>query len=108
MENGQRLKGWVDLLVDVGDGWILVDHKSFPGGREECSARALEHSGQLWAYRQAVEQASGRPVLGQWIHFCVSGLLVEVFLQPDRRGQECGAEICEKGDEPSWYPPASS
>lgn len=78
LETGQRVTGWVDLLVDTPNGWILVDHKAFPGRKEEWPHRALEYSGQLSAYRQAVEKVTGRPVLVQWIHFCVGGGLVEV------------------------------
>lgn len=78
LETGQRVAGWVDLLVDTPNGWILIDHKAFPGRKEEWPNRALEYSGQLSAYRRAVEKATGRPVLGQWIHFCVGGGVVEV------------------------------
>ena len=78
LETDQRVAGWVDLLVDTPNGWILIDHKAFPGRKEEWPKRALEYSGQLWAYRRAVEKATGLPVLGQWIHFCVGGGVVEV------------------------------
>jgi ATP-dependent exoDNAse (exonuclease V) beta subunit len=79
-DNGQRLHGWIDLLVDTEAGWILVDHKSFPGSREEWPERALAYSGQLQAYKTAVQRATSRRVLSQWIHFPVSGGLVEVVL----------------------------
>ncbi|MHB8709856.1 MAG: UvrD-helicase domain-containing protein, partial [Desulfuromonadales bacterium] len=77
--NGQRLKGWIDLLVATPQGWLIVDHKSFPGRREEWSAQALVYAGQLAAYRRAVTEATGQPVAGTWIHFCIGGGLVEVL-----------------------------
>ena len=78
--SGQRMQGWIDLLIDTPDGWILIDHKSFPGSRNDWEKRALEYSGQLSAYKQAVEAATSKPVLSQWIHFSVGGGLVEVVL----------------------------
>ncbi|MDO3377180.1 UvrD-helicase domain-containing protein [Geoalkalibacter halelectricus] len=77
--NGQRLNGWIDLLVATPQGWLIVDHKSFPGRREDWSAQALAYAGQLAAYRRAVTEATGQPVLGTWIHFCIGGGLVEVL-----------------------------
>jgi len=74
----QTLVGWADLVLDTAAGWVVVDHKSYPGRREEWAARALEHAGQLAAYARALGQATGRPVVGTWIHFSVGGGLVEV------------------------------
>ncbi len=78
LPNGQRFAGWADLLIDTPAGWILIDHKTFPGKAEEWAQQALGYSGQLDVYRQAVAGATGRPVLSQWIHFCIGGGLVEV------------------------------
>jgi len=56
----------------------VIDHKSSPRPRSEWRAEALEHSGQLAAYRAALE-ACGKRVAGCGIHFPVSGgvLLLE-------------------------------
>jgi len=81
LRSGQRLKGWIDLLVDTPEGWLIIDHKSFPGSRAEWPEHALGYSGQLAAYRQAVQQGTGRPVLSQWIDFCVGGGLVAVVFE---------------------------
>jgi ATP-dependent exoDNAse (exonuclease V) beta subunit len=80
LDSGQRVQGWVDLLIDTADGWVLVDHKSFPGKKEHWEKHALEYAGQLDLYRRAVEQATGKPVRSQWIHFCIGGGLVEIKL----------------------------
>lgn len=77
-DNGQVLSGWIDVLLETESGWAVIDHKSFPGGRGEWADKALAYSGQLEAYRRAVETATGRPVVSQWIHFSVGGGLVEV------------------------------
>ena len=80
LETGQRMQGWIDVLVETEEGWIIIDHKSFPGGRKDWDQKALSYSGQLAAYRNAVMQATGQPVISQWIHFSVGGGLVEIII----------------------------
>jgi len=80
-ENGQRMNGWIDVLIETAEGCIIIDHKSFPGSKSEWERKALSYSGQLEAYRSAVQQATGRPVISQWIHFPVGGGLLELVLQ---------------------------
>ena len=76
-DNGQVLRGWIDLVLETEQGWIVIDHKSSPRPRSEWSAEALEFSGQLAAYASALEGA-GLHCAGCWVHFPVSGGLVEV------------------------------
>ncbi len=75
--NGQVLRGWIDLVLETEQGWIVIDHKSSPRPRSEWSTEALEHSGQLAAYVDAL-QGAGLHCAGCWVHFPVSGGLVEV------------------------------
>jgi len=79
-DNGQIVKGWVDLVIETPEGLVIIDHKSFPGSKEDMKKKALEYSGQLMAYKTALEAATGKPVLSQWINFAVSGYLVEINL----------------------------
>ncbi len=81
-EEGRQVTGIMDLLLETAQGWIIIDHKSFPGGSSAWPEKALSFSGQLDLYRKAVVLAKG-PVVGTWIHFAVGGGLVEV--QFDRR-----------------------
>ena len=76
-DNGQVLRGWIDLVLETGQGWIVIDHKSSPRPRSEWPAEALEYSGQLAAYASALRGA-GLHCAGCWVHFPVSGGLVEV------------------------------
>ena len=76
-EMGQRIEGFIDMLVETGNGWILIDHKSFPGKRSEWSTEAVSYSGQLALYREALNKLK-LPVVSMWIHFAVGGGLVEV------------------------------
>lgn len=75
--NGQRVSGFMDLLLETADGWVVIDHKSFPGRRADWSVKALTYSGQLAAYAPALA-ATGRRCAGTWIHFAVGGGLVRL------------------------------
>jgi len=70
--------GWIDALVDIGDSYVIVDHKSFPGSDEKSMERVEEHVGQLHLYREAVEKASGKRVTGLAIYFAMQGSIVRV------------------------------
>ena len=82
--NGQVLRGWIDLLVETEAGWIVIDHKSSPRPRSEWADEALEYSGQLAAYANALRGA-GLEYVGSWVHFPVGGGLVEVLLRGEAR-----------------------
>ena len=84
LDDGRVLRGWIDVLVETADGWIVVDHKSSPRPKREWPAEALEHSGQLACYRDMVA-ASGVPVAPYaFIHFPVGGGVVRVDLPRSR------------------------
>lgn len=74
-DDGRIVRGWIDVLVETANGWVVIDHKSSPRPRSDWPVELAEHSGQLAAYRDALE-AAGRPVSGCWIHFPVGGGLV--------------------------------
>lgn len=78
LPEGTVLQGIADLVVETEAGLVLLDHKSFPGNREQAAARAGEYAGQLAAYAGALEAASGKQVAGSYVHLPVSGMLVEV------------------------------
>src|SRR6202012_2877255 len=40
--SGTTVVGTVDLVIAARDGFVVVDHKSFPGRAEEAGERALE------------------------------------------------------------------
>jgi len=77
LANGQRVRGWIDVLLHTAAGWVVIDHKSSPRPRNEWEQEALSHSGQLHAYRRAL-LAAGEPVAACAIHFPISGGLVFV------------------------------
>jgi ATP-dependent exoDNAse (exonuclease V) beta subunit len=80
--NGQIMNGRIDLLVETSGGWILIDHKSSQHSANQWDTLAVEYSGQLAAYGEAICRTSGKPVLENWLYLPVAGGAVKVDLFP--------------------------
>jgi ATP-dependent exoDNAse (exonuclease V) beta subunit len=78
MQNGQVLQGRIDLLLKVNRGWILIDHKSNPGGADRWDTIAQEYAGQLAEYKDAIERVSSEKVLEIWLFLPVAAGAVSV------------------------------
>ncbi len=78
LPGNQVLKGQIDLLLDTPEGWVVIDHKITLLERKRWEERAMEYSGQLDAYKQALETVTGKPVESCWINFFAAGGLVRV------------------------------
>lgn len=78
-DSGQIISGWIDLLVETEEGFIVIDHKASPRARSDWDDIAVSYSGQLAAYAAGLARATGKPVKAKWIHFAVTGGLVEVL-----------------------------
>lgn len=75
INNGQRISGFIDLLLETAKGLVIIDHKSFQGKSADWPVRALSYSGQLDAYRNCRYDS---PIESVWIHFPVGGGMVQV------------------------------
>lgn len=73
LQTGQVLNGRIDLLLELEAGWILIDHKSSRLAVEHWKNLADDYSGQLQAYAEAIQRASGKPVLESWLYLPVAG-----------------------------------
>ena len=73
----QLVVGRIDLLIEGGDWFALIDHKSFPGRASEWESRALGYAPQLMTYAKAIEMAGG-VVIGKFVHFTIGGGIVEI------------------------------
>ena len=71
------MEGWIDLLLEGPEGYVLVDHKTYPGSDPEGHIRE-KYLGQMAAYRAAVLATTGQPVLRTLIHFPALGSVYEV------------------------------
>lgn len=76
--NGTRIRGRIDLLVDAPDGWILLDHKSNPGGAARDEDLVAEHGPQLESYAHALTAATGKPVSQRWLYLPVAARAVRL------------------------------
>jgi len=74
----QKASGWIDLLLETPRGYVIIDHKSFPGRMEQWSEQALRYAPQLDLYQKAVEKATARHVIATMIHMPVLGVIMEV------------------------------
>ncbi len=73
----RRIEGSMDMLLETAHGYVIVDHKSFPGKQDQWAQRALGYAPQLLTYAKAI-QTTGGTVLGMLVHFTVGGGIVEV------------------------------
>ncbi len=78
LSNGQQMNGRIDLLLKLPEGWVLIDHKSSQLAADKWPDLAMQYSGQLTAYADAITQASQRPVLEKWLYLPVAGGAVSV------------------------------
>jgi len=74
---GQRITGFMDLVLITEQGAVLIDHKSYRGA--DLNERAMSHSGQMAAYRDAL-CAHGHAIHSAWLHFCTQGKLVKCVI----------------------------
>ena len=78
LEEGVRLRGRIDFLVDTPEGWILLDHKANPRGAARDDALIQKHGQQLDAYADALLRATERPVVQKWLFLPVAGQAARV------------------------------
>ncbi len=72
----QKASGWVDVLIDTTAGWVIIDHKTFPGKQKDWMDHALQYTPQVMLYAEAVEKATGKSVSEIWIHMPVVGAMI--------------------------------
>lgn len=78
LDNGQVLNGRLDLLLDMGDGWILIDHKSSQLAADHWDQLAGDYGAQIAAYADAIGSVTERPVKECWLFLLVAGGAVRI------------------------------
>lgn len=73
VKGGQYLQGWIDLLLETPEGYIIIDHKSSLGTSERLEKIAQVYSGQLDAYALGVEGVTNKKVLEKWLFLPIMG-----------------------------------
>ncbi len=83
-EDGSVLTGSADLVVETPEGLLLIDYKSYPGGKDEVlnagkDKFAGRYAGQLNAYARMLEATfAGKKVVKKLIYYTVLGVVVEL------------------------------
>ena len=75
-DKDQIMQGWIDLLLELPDGYVIIDHKSYPGPKPREWAK--KYVPQLEAYKEAVEQTTGKPVIDMLIYLPVRGEILRI------------------------------
>ena len=76
-ESGTLYQGVIDMLLELPDGYVIVDHKTHPA-EFDAERYAASCAPQLRLYRRAVEAATGKPVKQTLIHLPMIGRCYEV------------------------------
>lgn len=72
----QTASGWIDMLLETEGGYVIIDHKTFPGKQSEWFKKAKSYLPQLQIYAEAIWKATRKPVIAAWIHMPVVGAMV--------------------------------
>lgn len=78
LPSGRRLRGQIDLLVELQDSWVLLDHKADPRSALVDGRLVREHGPQLDAYAEALTAAGGKVVSEKWLFLPVAAQMVRV------------------------------
>jgi ATP-dependent exoDNAse (exonuclease V) beta subunit len=74
----QRVSGRIDMLFETPEGWIIVDHKTYPGRPDTWEQRVAGYAPQLDLYGRLCAEATGTPIAGLFVHLPVAGVLLRV------------------------------
>lgn len=76
----QIVVGRLDLLIDLGDGYAIVDHKSFPGSMMIDQDRLRKFASQVSLYARAIERITGKKRIEYWIHQPIAAVMTRIEL----------------------------
>lgn len=78
----ERVLPRIDLLVEEPNGWVLLDHKSNPGGAARDEDLAAKHGPQIESYGHALLSATGKPMSQGWLYLPVAARAVRLSCVP--------------------------
>ncbi|RCW36760.1 exodeoxyribonuclease V subunit beta [Marinilabilia salmonicolor] len=82
-EDGHVLRGEADLVLERENDLVLIDYKTYQGGKEQFldpqgEFYAGKYAGQLNAYREMAEATFKKPVTRKLIFYVMQGAVVEL------------------------------
>ncbi len=75
LEGGTIIHGSADLVLELENGFALIDHKSFRTS-SWSEERIAALAGQLGAYAAAIATSTRLPLLSSWVHLPFEGSVV--------------------------------
>jgi hypothetical protein len=72
--------GYADLVLEVGDGFVLIDHKCLGGKRDEVIRGSAAYAGQVGAYAGAIARATGTDCRGAYLNLVLQGVMGALVL----------------------------
>ena len=79
----QVVSGRLDLLIEIEDGFAIIDHKSFPGSIALDEERLRSFAAQVALYALSLQRVTARSRVEYWIHQPVAGVMTRVFSGDD-------------------------
>lgn len=82
-DNGHIVSGFIDLVWETADAFVIVDYKTCPGNYKQVLNEVSEHYAgrhgkQLDFYQHALEAEKSKRVLARVIYYPVTRFMVEV------------------------------
>ena len=74
----QIATGWIDLVWQTTNGYVIVDHKSYLGQVDTVQQHCTAYVPQLNVYADCLEKALGEKPLALLVHLPMIGLMVEI------------------------------
>lgn len=74
----QLLSGRIDMLIYGPMGYVVIDHKSFPGSPDQWEARATGYGAQLGSYAAAIRRTSETKCDSLYIHMPLVGVMLRL------------------------------
>ncbi len=85
LETDSVTNGVADLILETDEGIVIVDHKAYPGQPGEAREDAVGDAEQVQVYADIAAAATGKPILGMYIHLPLIGAVVNlVGFKPDK------------------------
>ena len=78
LDTGSVTSGVTDLILETPDGLVIIDHKAYPGGPGDAAEYAVGDAAQVQVYADTAALATGKPILGTYIHFPLIGAVVNL------------------------------
>ena len=72
------LQGVIDCAVEKDGAYTIIDYKTDAVTTETVQARAALYASQVQAYKEAMEEITGKPVAGTILYFLKLGISVEI------------------------------